>query len=80
MGVDSIFENSHLKKIDKRLRQYDGMLVETGERYDGVSLVERFLDTAKEFLNDGGNIDTLLLLVDNTIDYYKDETEWSELF
>ena len=52
-----------LEKIDKRLRGYDCMLIETGGKYDGKSLINECLFLSLEYLQSGGNKENISLLL-----------------
>jgi len=73
------YNNQSAREIDKLLRGYDCMLVETGGTCDGKNLLRESLAIAKTHIENYGSKETLILVIDNIIDEYKGFTNWKHL-
>jgi len=63
-------------EIDRKLRGYDLMLIETQGRYNGESIISECLVISKEYISYSGNRDSLLNVVDAIITEYTEFHEW----
>lgn len=68
-----------LEKIDECLRGYDCMLIETGGKYDGKSLIDTCLFMSSEYLQSGGNKEDISLVLKEILSVYEDAKEWKYL-
>jgi len=68
-----------LEKIDKYLRGYDCMLIETGGKYDGKGIIEECVALTVEYLRIGGNKGSLSLLIEKLVTEYENYKDWAYL-
>jgi len=71
----------YLKKLERKIEAYDGMLIETGGRFGqgrlgGDKYEESCLEDARQYISHGGNKACLIDLVDKYIAFYEKETQW----
>lgn len=69
-------EKQILSKINKCLREYDLMLIETGGWYDGQSIIEECLALSRIYVNITDNKENLNLLLNTIINEYENFNEW----
>jgi len=65
-------ENETLMKINKRLRDYDLMIIETGGRYDGQGILNECLELNNSYIDAGGCINDLTHMTDAIINEYEE--------
>ncbi|MDR0286880.1 MAG: hypothetical protein LBI03_04110 [Clostridiales bacterium] len=65
-----------LTEIDKLLRGYELMVIETGGRYDGQGIVDKCLVLAREYMDGNVSRENLELLVDTITTEYAAFNEW----
>lgn len=64
-------KNETLMEIDKCLRGYDLMLIETGGRYDGQGILDKCLVLSELYIDTGGCIDNLYHIAATIIKEYE---------
>jgi hypothetical protein len=65
-------EKEAVLRIEKLLRGYDLMLIETGGKYDGKGILSECSTLSNSFLLSGGCLNDLYQMIDSVIEEYQE--------